>query len=336
MLATQHDDMNEPDHVPVSHTHDEGGGGPPLEARHRDPVCGMLVDPARAKHQLQHDEKHVAFCSAGCLAKFRADPARYTQPARATAPASTTAATDVEYTCPMHPQIVQKGPGSCPICGMALEPKEVTAEASAEESAELDDMQRRLGVSAVLTVPLFGLAMAEMLPGDPVGHALGAERRLWIELVLATPVVLWGGWPFFVRGVESVRRRSLNMFTLIAVGTGAAFAYSLVALLAPAAFPAAMRGHSGMVDVYFEAAGVITTLVLLGQVLELRARNRTGDAIRSLLRLAPKTARRIESDGREEDVPLAHVNVGDRLRVRPGERIPTDAKIIEGYSAIDE
>ncbi|MDB4934285.1 MAG: copper-transporting ATPase [Labilithrix sp.] len=243
---------------------------------------------------------------------------------------------DVEYTCPMHPQIVQKGPGHCPICGMALEPKEVTAEASSHQNAELVDMQRRFAVSAALTVPLFVLAMAEMLPGDPIGRAVGPERRQWIELVLAAPVVLWGGWPFFVRGALSVRRRSPNMFTLIALGTGAAFAYSLVALLVPGVFPAAMRGHGGLIDVYFEAAGVITTLVLLGQVLELRARNRTGDAIRSLLQLAPKTARRITSDGREEDVPLAHLLVGDRLRVRPGERIPTDAEILEGHSAVDE
>jgi Cu+-exporting ATPase len=308
----------------------------------KDPVCGMTVDPSRAKHTLEHEGKSVYFCSAGCLAKFRADPARYTQTAPSAAaphaarPAPQTGSEDVDYTCPMHPQIVQKGPGSCPICGMALEPKEVTADASPAENAELVDMQRRLVVSAALTVPLFVLAMAEMLPGDPVGHALGMERRPWIELALATPVVLWGGWPFFVRAVESVRRRSLNMFTLVALGTGAAFGYSLVALLAPGLFPAAMRGHGGTIDVYFEAAGVITTLVLFGQVLELRARNRTGDAIRSLLRLAPKTARRITKDRQEEDVALADVAVGDLLRVRPGERVPTDGTVVEGQSAIDE
>ncbi len=300
-----------------------------------DPVCGMNVDPARTKHRLEQNGDTWFFCSAGCLAKFRADPARYTEPKprESTPPAG---AADVEYTCPMHPQIVQKGPGACPICGMALEPKEMTAEASPAETAELADMQRRLVVSAVLTVPLFVLAMTEMLPGDPVGHALGMERRPWIELALAAPVVVWGGWPFFVRAVESVRRRSLNMFTLVALGTGAAFLYSLVALFAPDLFPAAMRGHDGSVAVYFEAAGVITTLVLVGQVLELRARGRTGEAIRSLLRLAPKTARRITSEGVEEDVPLDQVAVGDHLRVRPGERVPTDASIVEGRSSIDE
>jgi Cu+-exporting ATPase len=241
-----------------------------------------------------------------------------------------------EYTCHMHPQIVRNGPGSCPICGMALEPKEVTAEASKEENAELHDMQLRLVISAALTVPLFVLAMSEMLPGNPAGHVLGTSYRPWVELALATPVVLWAGWPFFVRAVESVRLRALNMFTLIGLGTSAAFLYSLVATLAPGAFPASMRGHGGAIDLYFEAAAVITTLVLVGQVLELRARSRTGDAIRSLLRLAPKTARRIAKDGTEEDVPLPHIEVGDRLRVRPGERIPTDATIDEGHSAIDE
>ncbi len=298
-----------------------------------DPVCGMNVDPARAKHRLEHEGRAFVFCSAACLAKLSADPARYLQRSGA---APETSAADVEHTCPMHPQIVQMGPGTCPVCGMALEPKQVTAEASTAENAELTDMQRRLVVCAALTVPLFALAMTEMLPGDPIGHAVGMDRRPWLELVLAAPVVLWGGWPFFVRAAESVRRRSLNMFTLIGLGTGAAFVYSVVALLAPGLFPPAMRGHGGMIDVYFEAAGVITTLVLVGQVLELRARNRTGDAIRALLRLAPKTACRIASDGSEHDVPLIEVAVGDRLRVRPGERVPIDASILEGHSAIDE
>jgi len=336
----------------------------------RDPVCGMKVDLAKAKHRLVHDGETFGFCREGCLTKFKADPERYAKPApkaepAAPAPAASPKAehacsscashahpqhakpakpndstapvdTDAEYTCPMHPQIVQKGPGTCPICGMALEPKEVTAEASEAENAELHDMQRRLVASAALTVPLFLLAMSEMLPGNPVGHALGMGRLPWVELALAAPVVLWGGWPFFVRAVESVRNRALNMFTLIGLGTSAAFLYSLVATFAPGAFPASMRGHGGMIDVYYEAAAVITTLVLLGQVLELRARGRTGDAIRSLLRLAPKTARRIEADGTEQDVPLPRVAVGDRLRVRPGERVPTDATIEEGESAIDE
>ena len=311
----------------------------------KDPVCGMNVDPARAKHQLVHGGETVAFCSAGCLAKFRADPTKYSADGDRAPSASPPVtlppqgAKDLEYTCPMHPEIVQLGPGSCPICGMALEPKQVTAEASSTENAELVDMQRRFVASLALTVPLFGLAMASMLPGDPVGHAIGAERLPWLELALATPVVLWGGWPFFVRGAQSVRRRALNMFTLIAVGTGAAFLYSVVATVAPGLFPPSMRGHRGAVDVYFEAAAVITTLVLLGQVLELRARSRTGDAIRSLLKLAPKTARRIGAGAigdTEEDVAIADVCIGDRLRVRPGERVPTDATVIEGHSAVDE
>jgi Cu+-exporting ATPase len=312
-------------------------------AQMTDPVCGMTVDPSRAKHQLVHDGATIAFCNAGCLAKFRADPERYRADHATSAHATRNEAVqtlpgakDVEYTCPMHPEVVQLGPGSCPICGMALEPKQVTAEASRAESAELTDMQRRFAVSVALTLPLFVIAMGDMLPGDPIGHAIGVERLPWLELALATPVVVWGGWPFFVRGAQSVRRRALNMFTLIAVGTGTAFLYSLVATLAPGLFPPAMRGHRGTVDVYFEAAAVITTLVLLGQVLKLRARSRTGDAIRSLLKLAPKTARRINADGSEEDVPLAEVAVGDRLRVRPGERIPTDAIVVEGHSAVDE
>ena len=310
---------------------------PPVATRStRDPVCGMSIDPNRAKHQLEYGGESVFFCSAGCLAKFRADPARYPRATQPTPTPATTTTDNAEYTCPMHPQVVRQGPGTCSICGMALEPKEVTADTSPTEKAELVDTQRRLVVSALLTLPLFLLAMVEMLPGDPVGHAVGLGHRPWIELVLATPVVLWGGWPFFVRAALSVRHGSLNMFTLVALGTGASFAYSVVALLAPGLFPRSMRGHDGTVAVYFEAAGVITTLVLLGQVLELRARTRTGDAIRSLLRLAPKTARRVSKAGVEEDVALDQVAVGDRLRVRPGERVPTDAVIEEGRSAIDE
>ena len=239
----------------------------------------------------------------------------------------------VEYTCPMHPEIVRPGPGSCPICGMALEPRTVSIET--EENPELRDMTRRLWISLALTLPLLGIAMADMLPGMPVQHALPAGWLPWIELLLATPVVLWGGWPFFQRGWSSIVNRSTNMFTLIALGTGAAYAYSVAATLAPGIFPASFREMDGMPPVYFEAAAAITTLVLLGQVLELRARSRTGAAIRALLDLTPKTAR-ILRDGSEQDIPLEQVQPGDRLRVRPGEKIPVDGMVLEGRSAVDE
>src|SRR5438874_404437 len=239
----------------------------------------------------------------------------------------------VEYTCPMHPEIVRPGPGSCPICGMALEPRTVSIEA--EENPELRDMTRRFWISLALTVPLLGIAMADMLPGMPVQHALPGGWLPWIELLLATPVVLWGGWPFFQRGWGSVVNRSTNMFTLIALGTGAAYVYSVAATLTPGFFPASFREMDGMPAVYFEAAAAITTLVLLGQVLELRARSRTGAAIRALLDLTPKTAR-ILRDGSEQDIPLEQVQPGDRLRVRPGEKIPVDGMVLEGRSAVDE
>src|SRR5438046_3320475 len=238
-----------------------------------------------------------------------------------------------EYVCPMHPEIVRTGPGSCPICGMALEPRTVSIEA--EENPELRDMTRRLWISLALTLPLLGIAMADMLPGMPVQHALPAGWLPWIELLLATPVVLWGGWPFFQRGWSSIVNRSTNMFTLIALGTGAAYAYSVAATLAPGIFPASFREMDGMAPVYFEAAAAITTLVLLGQVLELRARSRTGAAIRALLDLTPKTAR-ILRDGTEQDIPLEQVQPGDRLRVRPGEKIPVDGVVLEGVSSVDE
>src|SRR5216117_50119 len=239
----------------------------------------------------------------------------------------------VEYTCPMHPEILRTGPGSCPICGMALERRTVTAEA--EENPELRDMTRRFWISLALTLPLLGIAMADMLPGMPVQHALPGGWLPWIELLLATPVVLWGGWPFFQRGWSSIVNRSTNMFTLIALGTGAAYAYSVAATLAPGIFPASFREMDGMPAVYFEAAAAITTLVLLGQVLELRARSRTGAAIRALLDLTPKTAR-ILRDGSEQDIPLEQVQPGDRLRVRPGEKIPVDGLVLEGRSFVDE
>jgi len=238
------------------------------------------------------------------------------------------------YTCPMHPEVVQDAPGDCPQCGMGLEPMGVSAEE--EERPELRDMTRRFWMSLVLTIPVFVVAMAEVLPGRPLERWLAPSLQGWVELVLATPVVLWGGWPFFARGWASIVTRQLNMFTLIAIGTGAAWSYSVLAVLVPGIFPASFRGPEGHVAVYFEAAAVIVTLVLLGQVLELRARSRTGAAIRALLGMAPKTARRVREDGGEEDVPLEEVQPGDRLRVRPGEKVPVDGVVIEGHSSVDE
>jgi Cu+-exporting ATPase len=243
------------------------------------------------------------------------------------------AATRVEYVCPMHPEIVRDAPGSCPICGMALEPRTVTLQE--EDNPELRSMQRRLWVSSALTVPVFLLAMSDLIPGQPVQRLLSAEAAAWIQLALSAPVVLWGGWPFFQRGWASVVNRHLNMFTLIALGTAAAFGFSLLATFFPSFLPHSMR-HGGMAPVYYEAASVITTLVLLGQVLELRARSATSGAIRALLGLAPKTARRISADGAEQDVPLEQVRAGDRLRVRPGEKVPVDGSVLEGGSAVDE
>jgi len=242
--------------------------------------------------------------------------------------------TRVEYVCPMHPEIVRQEPGSCPICGMALEPRTVTLEE--EVNPELVDMTRRFWISALLTVPIAFFAMSDLIPGQPVQRLLSFELLNWLQLALATPVVLWGGWPFFQRGWASIVNRSLNMFTLIAIGVGTAYAYSLIATLFPALFPASFRGHGGEVGVYFDAAAVITTLVLLGQVLELRARSRTSSAIKALLGLAPKTARLIRDDGSEEDVPLDRVKPGDRLRVRPGEKIPVDGVVLEGATSVDE
>src|SRR5437667_2112851 len=353
----------------------------------QDPVCGMMVDPARAKAKAEHAGETYYFCCAGCAQKFQTHPEEYLNPKRIgaalvtlgaakpapeslaeSAPASHESPanyvcpmcpavhqskpgpcricgrsleaetpallTRTEYPCPMHPEIVRAGPGSCPICGMALEPRTVTA--AEEENPELRDMTRRFWLSAGLTVPLLAIAMADMLPGMPAQHALPSGWLSWVELLLATPAVLWGGWPFFERGWASVVNRSTNMFTLIAMGTGVAYLYSLVATLAPGIFPDSFRDMSGRPAVYFEAAAAIVTLVLLGQVLELRARSRTGAAIRALLNLAPRTARRIRDDGTEDDVPLEHVHPGDRLRVRPGEKVPVDGVVIEGATAIDE
>ncbi|HET9926103.1 MAG TPA: heavy metal translocating P-type ATPase [Methylomirabilota bacterium] len=302
----------------------------------KDPVCAMDVVPGQAAGgSAEHGGTTYWFCNPGCRQKFLADPARYltTTPAAEARPVVVARAADTRiYTCPMHQEIRQVGPGSCPKCGMALEPVEAAADEG--PSQELVDMTRRFWVSLVLTLPVFALAMSEMMAPE-VGAWLGPTARLWTQLILTAPVVLWGGWPFFVRGWQSLVTRSLNMFTLIALGTGAAFAYSVFAVLFPDALPHGMR-HGGVPPVYFEAAAVITALVLLGQVLELRARSATSGAIRALLGLAPKTARRLREDGSEEDVPLAHVQPGDRLRVRPGERIPVDGAVLEGTSAVDE
>jgi Cu+-exporting ATPase len=240
----------------------------------------------------------------------------------------------IEYTCPMHPQIVRQGPGSCPICGMALEPREVTE--GEDDNPELRDMTRRFWISVTLTTPLLALMLSEMIPGRPLQHLLGSASVSWVQFIFATPVVLWAGWPFFERGWLSVINRSPNMFTLIAIGTGAAYLYSVIALLLPGLIPASFRTHEGELAVYFEPAAVITTLVLLGQVLELRARSRTSSAIKSLLGLAPKTARVIREDGREEDIPVDRVQIGDLVRVRPGEKVPVDGVVVEGKTSIDE
>jgi Cu+-exporting ATPase len=300
-----------------------------------DPVCGMDVTPGDAAGgSAEHAGTTYWFCNPSCRERFVADPARFLHPSEPShvAPGSPQGKDTRVYTCPMHPEVRQVGPGSCPKCGMALEPLEVTADEGPNH--ELVDMTRRFWVSLALTVPVLALAMGEMLAPSLVA-ALGPAVWLWSQLVLSTPVVLWGGWPFFVRGWQSLVTRNLNMFTLIALGTGAAFAYSVFAVLFPDALPHAMR-HGGVPPVYFEAAAVITTLVLLGQVLELRARSATSGAIRALLGLQPKTARRLRPDGSEEDVPLEHVAVGDRLRVRPGERVPVDGVVLEGRSAVDE
>jgi P-type Cu+ transporter len=335
----------------------------------QDPVCGMTVEPQHAAGTEIYNGVTYAFCSPHCLEKFRADPAQYVAASHQThesAPVAGTVytcpmhpevrqdrpgtcpicgmalepvmmavpGTRTTYVCPMHPEIVRSEPGTCPICGMALEPRTVSLEE--EVNPELVDMTRRFWISLLLTAPLVLLAMSEMLPGQPVQHALSARLLTWMQLVFATPVVLWGGWPFFQRGWASLVNRSLNMFTLIALGTGTAYLYSVMATLVPGLFPASFRTHSGAVAVYFEAAAVITTLVLLGQVLELRARSQTSSAIRALLGLAPKTARRLRDEGTEEDVSLDQVQPGDRLRVRPGEKIPVDGTLLEGRSAVDE
>ncbi len=329
MSMSQH--QSHPEHQGHHHHHDMDGGG---DARIKDPVCGMTVKPTTA-HRTMHEGHEVLFCSARCKDKFVANPAQYTKPAEVapvTPPAATPApgAGNVEYTCPMHPEIVRDAPGSCPICGMALEPRMPTIDAGPDP--ELVDMTRRFWIAAAFTLPLFAIAMGEMF-GITI---LSGRTRVWTEFALAVPVCTWAAWPFYVRFAQSLKNRSLNMFTLIGLGVGVAFGYSLVAALAPDVFPAAFRNHDGTVGTYFEAAGVITTLILLGQVLELRARSSTGAAIRKLLGMAATSARRIAEDGSESDVPLDQVQAGDRLRVRPGEKIPTDGVVLEGSSSVDE
>jgi P-type Cu+ transporter len=338
----------------------------------RDPVCGMTVDPAKAAATSDYQGQTYYFCSKGCRTKFDADPARYlaapgSEPMGGSAPVTMTlhrkrpdahaghahagqahagatpvaaaTATPVPpdtriYTCPMDPEVRQVGPGACPICGMALEPMEVTLEDTG--NPELEDMTRRFWIGLALTAPILAFMVADFLPGQPLQHALPGAALAWIQFALATPVVLWAGWPFFVRGWTSLVTRRLNMFTLIALGVGAAYGFSVVATLAPGAFPPSFRGHGDAVALYFEPAAVIVVLVLLGQVLELRARSRTSAAIRTLLGLAPTTARRVGADGHEHDVPLAEVHPGDRLRVRPGERVPVDGVVVDGASSVDE
>jgi len=293
-----------------------------------DPVCGMKVDAA-ASHRYPHDGRLYRFCSAGCQTKFAAQPERFLS-ARGPSPQLAGGTT---YTCPMHPQVRQEAPGSCPICGMALEPLAVGEDTGT--NPELVDMTRRLSIGAALTVPVVILEMGAHVRGLNLHHFISPQLSIWLQFSLGAPVVLWAGWPFFVRGLASVRNRSLNMFSLIALGIAAAFAYSLAATFVPGFFPEGLR-QDGIVPVYYEAAAVITVLVLLGQVLELRAREQTGGAIRALLNLAPKLARRIRDAGDDEEVPLGDVHVGDRLRVRPGDGVPVDGVVIEGHSAIDE
>ena len=309
------------------HQHDHAAAGAGVV----DPVCGMTVDPETSKHRSDYRGVIYHFCSAGCRTKVAAAPEQYLEKANAE-PQHADVPEGTVYTCPMHPQIRQIGPGSCPICGMALEPELVSLDD--QPNPELADMTRRFWAGLALALPVIVLEMGGHLVG---GHGwIDQNLSNWIQLAFATPVVLWAGWPFFVRGWQSLVTRNLNMFTLIAMGVGVAFAYSIVATVAPGMFPPAFRGHDGAVAVYFEAAAVITVLVLLGQVLELRAREATSGAIRALLDLAPKTARVVDENGADHEVSLDSLNVGDKLRVRPGEKVPVDGVIIEGRSSLDE
>jgi Cu+-exporting ATPase len=300
-----------------------------MSANVKDPVCGMQFPPGKEAGKLEHEGRTYYFCNPGCLEKFRADPERYLEPRReAAGPEAGRGGEEAIYTCPMDPEVRQKGPGSCPVCGMALEP--LAPGLDEAHNPEMGAMKRRLLVCLALTLPLLLVAMGGMALG--IHGAAGT----WVQFALSTPVVLWGGWPFFRRAWSSLVNRSLNMFTLIGIGTGAAYLYSVFALLFPGRLPRSFLGPGGAAEVYFEASAVIITLVLLGQVLELRARSRTGSAIRELLELAPRTARVIREDGSETDVPLDRVEPGDLLRVRPGEKVPVDGRVLEGESAIDE
>ena len=324
----------------VTHKPGCSGAGRPtsdveVSSQSKDPVCGMSVDPATAKHQADAHGQTYYFCSAGCKAKFVANPDQYLKAAAPVANAApgTPVAQGTLYTCPMHPQIRRNAPGSCPICGMALEPEGIPeAEGS---SPELKDMTRRFVIGAALASPVFVLEMGGHWPALHLDRVVSMNTSMWIQFALATPIVLWCAWPFFQRAWASVVNRSPNMFTLIALGVGAAYLYSLVATFAPGLFPGALR-HQGLIPVYYEAAAIVTVLVLLGQVLELRAREKTGGAIRALLKLAPKTARRMRADGSDEEVSLDQIHVGDTLRVRPGDAVPVDGSVAEGNSSIDE
>ena len=322
--------MNKHEHHDHSDHHGHAAGSTDVPTA-KDPVCGMAVTLDQGKPSREHEGQTYHFCSQKCHDKFAADPEHFLSGAhrREAMPEGT------QYTCPMHPEIVRDAPGDCPICGMALEPMGIPA-ADEGPNPELVDFTRRFWIGAVLTVPLLVLTMGPYLGFGFVREFFGERATLWIELVLGTPVILWAGWPFFVRGVKSVINRSLNMFTLIGMGVGAAYAFSVVAVLVPEIFPDGFRDPEGNVGVYFEAGAVIVVLVLLGQVMELRARERTGSAIRALLDLAAKTARVVRADGTEEDIPLEDVKVGDRLRVRPGDKVPVDGTVIEGRSSIDE
>ncbi|MCZ6603035.1 MAG: heavy metal translocating P-type ATPase, partial [Planctomycetota bacterium] len=295
-----------------------------------DPVCGMKVGAGSA-YRHRHNGRDLSFCSKHCMERFKASPGDFL----ASKPSAPLDTSESVYTCPMHPEVQREGPGACPICGMALEPVEPGTELE-EENPELLAMRRRFWVSAALSLPLVIVAMGDILPGRPLERIASPRALLWLQLLLASPIVIWGGWPFFVRGWQSIISRSLNMFTLIGLGVSVAYCYSTVATLIPAIFPESFRGADGSVAVYFEAAAVIVTLVLLGQVLELKARSRTGAAIRALLGLAPKTARIIRDDGTEEDIALDAVHPGNRLRVRPGEKIPVDGVVLDGKSSVDE